>query len=81
MTEQEIKAEIERIINGRYTIWTIGVTDRPEQRRQEHGSPKYWHHWDATTEQVARRIEQYFIDQGCKGGVGGGVNPNYVYIF
>ena len=81
MTEQEIKSDIERIINGNYSVWTIGVTDRLDQRRQEHGNPKYWHQWDASTEQVSRRIEAYFLAKGCKGAEGGGGNANYVYIF
>jgi len=81
MTEQEIKAEIEIHIKGRYSAWTIGITDDPDRRRTEHENPKCWHHWCATTEEVARRIESYFIKKGCKGDVGGGDNPNYVYIF
>lgn len=81
MTEQEIKTDIERFIKENYSIWTIGVTDRPEQRKQEHDNPKYWHQWDASTEQVARRIESHFIAKGCKGGGGGLGDANYVYIF
>jgi len=81
MTEQEIKAAIEGYIKGRYSQWTIGITDYPNRRRTEHGDPKYWHHWNASTEQAARRIEAYFFKKGCKGAGGGGVSPNYVYIF
>lgn len=81
MTEQEIKAEIERHINGRYSVWTIGITDDPDRRKREHGNPQCWHHWDASTEEVARRIESYFLEKGCKGAGGGGGNANYVYIF
>jgi len=81
MTERDIIDAIERIIRENYSAWTIGVTDRPEERRQEHGNPSTWHHWDASTEQVARRIEAYFTDLGCQGDVGGGGNANYVYIF
>ena len=81
MTEQEIKAKIEGYVSSNYSIWTIGVTDNPERRKGEHGNPQYWHQWDAATEAIARRIETYFIDKGCKGGGGGLGNANYVYIF
>ena len=81
MTEQEIKTEIERHINGRYSVWTIGVTDAPDKRKREHGNPRWWHHWDASTEEVARRIESYFLEKGCKGAGGGRGKANYVYIF
>jgi len=81
MTEQEIIAEIEVHIKGNYSVWTIGVTDDPDRRRTEHGNPKCWHHWNASTEQVARRIETYFTDKGCEGAGGGKGNANYVYIF
>jgi len=81
MTEQEIKVEIERYIKVSYSTWTIGITDDPDRRGTEHGNPQRWRHWYTTTEEVARRIESYFIEKGCKGDVGGGENPNYVYIF
>jgi len=81
MTEQEIRGEIERYIKGRYSVWTIGVTDDPDRRRIQHGNPQCWHHWDASTGEVARRIESYFLEKGCKGAGGGGGNANFVYIF
>lgn len=81
MVEQQVKADIERYISGKYSIWTIGVTDNPQKRKEEHDSPKYWHQWSASTEQAARDIEACFLKKGCKGGTGGGGNANYVYIF
>ena len=85
MTEQEIISAIEGHIAEKYSIWTIGVTDRPNKRKQEHEQDRedvsHWHEWDASTELVARRIERYFIDKGCKGAGGGPGNANYVYIF
>ncbi len=80
-SEGEIKQEIERIVNGKYSLWTIGVTDDPSRRRQEHGNPKYWHQWDADTEQQARNVESYFLNKGMKGGTGGMGKADYVYIF
>ena len=81
MSEQEIKNEIEGCIKGNYSAWTIGVTDDLERRKGEHNNPQYWHQWDAATESIARRIETYFLDKGCKGAGGGRGNANYVYIF
>jgi len=85
MTEQEIISAIEGHIGGRYSSWTIGVTDQPNERKQQHEQDgkdvSCWHQWDASTESVARRIEHYFVDKGCEGAGGGLGNANYVYIF
>lgn len=85
MTEQEIMSAIEDHIGRRCSSWTIGVTDQPNERKQEHERDRKnvscWHQWDASTELVARRIERYFVDKGCKGAGGGLGNANYVYIF
>lgn len=85
MTEKDIMSAIGNHIGGNYSSWTIGVTDRPDERKEEHKKEgkdvSYWHEWDASTESVARRIESYFINKGCKGGGGGLGDANYVYIF
>jgi len=80
-SESAIKADIERIVGGKYSIWTIGVTDDPNRRKGEHGNPKYWHQWNADTEQAARNVESYFLAKGMKGGGGGAGRADYVYIF
>lgn len=80
-SEATIKQEIESIVGGNYSIWTIGVTDNPTRRRQEHGNPSYWRHWNADTEQAARNVETYFLAKGMKGGSGGAGRADYVYIF
>lgn len=79
-SEAVIKAAIERLVS-KYYLWTIGVTDNPSRRRQQHGNPKTWYQWDADTEQVARNVEAYFVKKGMKGDVGGGGRADYVYIF
>ena len=79
-SESQIISEIEsKVIH--YPSWTIGITDNPERRRQEHGNPLRWYCWNALIETAARRIEKHFIDKGMHGDVGGGISPNYVYIF
>jgi len=82
MNEQEMKIAIERVVgNTRYSSWTIGITDDPDRRRSEHNNPTHWHQWRADTETIARNVEKYFLDKGMKGDAGGGISPNYVYIF
>lgn len=80
-SESAIKSAIEGIVGGKYSIWTIGVTDDPARRRGEHGNPPSWRHWDADTETAARNVERYFLDKGMKGAPGGAGRADYVYIF
>ena len=80
-SDLEIKLEIDRIVQGHYSVWTIGVTDDPARRKTEHGNPKCWHHWDANTETDARNVERYFLDLGMKGAPGGLGRADYVFIF
>ena len=67
-----------------YSLWTIGVTDDPEIRREEHeGNGKDvndWEHWIADSKRATREVEKHFIDLGMQ-GVGGGGDAEYVYIF
>lgn len=79
-TENEIRRAIEKIA-ANYPEWTIGVTDDPTRRKEEHGDPDDWHHWDADSEEEARNVESHFIEMGMKGGTGGQGKANYVYIF
>ena len=80
MREDDIKNAIINLVY-RYSDWTIGITDNPSRRKSEHRNPKDWYRWRANTENVARRIERYFLGKGMSGDTGGGINPNYVYIF
>ena len=79
--EERIKSEIDKRAKGIYRLWTIGVTDRPAERKEEHGKPEDWHQWNADTEEAARTVEKHFIDKGMKGGTGGTGKADYVYIF
>lgn len=84
-TEANIKKEIEAIVKkydpAKYSVWTIGVTDDPVQRKKDHDNPKDWHQWNGSSEEVARNVESHFIKKGMKGGTGGKGNADYVYIF
>ena len=46
MSEREIKNKIETLVNSKYSIWTVGITDNPTRRKDEHGNP-----WVAVTVQ------------------------------
>lgn len=85
MKENEIIRAIEERVNSAktkdYSLWTIGITDDPDRRREEHDDPKYWMQWRADTETIARNVEKYFLEKDMNGAPGGGESPNYVYIF
>ena len=79
-SESQIISEIESIVIH-YPSWTIGITDDPDRRRQEHGNPTRWYSWNAVLESSARSVEKYFLDKGMNGATGGGISPHYIYIF
>ena len=89
MEKSEIIRAIEESVNStkskNYSIWTIGITNDPERRKNEHEAnghnTKFWKYWKAESETDAREIEKHFQGKGMKGGGGGGENPTYVYIF
>ena len=67
-------------------IWTIGVTDKPDERKSQHKSDgknvDFWTQWNADSEKDARDIEEYYKEQKkMKGGLGGPGSADYVYIF
>ena len=68
---------------GGYSSWYCGITADPNERFQAHdvtaaSAAKYW---DAGSEEEARAIERHFLQKGCLGGAGGGINPRYVYVY
>jgi hypothetical protein len=85
MKKEDIKNEIKKIVGKNYTNWTIGITDNPAQRKEQHindgkkiGS---WHQWKTDSEKDGREIESYFLEKRMKGGTGGDTGAEYVYIF
>lgn len=78
-SEKEIKDAIQKHIaneGGTYATWYIGVTNDAERRLfGEHRVNKengWWVYRTAYSTDVARRVEEYFVDLGCDGGAGGG---------
>lgn len=84
MNESELKMAIEGSVKT-YSLWTIGITNDPERRKTEHRNEgkniQYWKDWKADTETIAQNVEKYFLDKGMKGGIGGGDDSTFVYIF
>lgn len=69
-----------------YTMWTIGVTDDPNTRKDQHKSNSknvdFWTQWNADNEKDARDIEEFYLKKKkMKGGGGGPGTADYVYIF
>lgn len=80
--EADIKKAIEKITGGkRYEVWTIGVTDNPSHRREEHGRPTIWHYWEVASEADANNTVAAYKSKGMKGYTGKEVTPaKYLYI-
>lgn len=89
MGTSQIIGRIESIVesSGRpYPLWVVGVTDDPARREKEHRRDNHntsrWRHWNAGTEEDARRVEAYFIVvKKMRGGTGGSGSADYVYFF
>lgn len=81
----EIEDRVSRSKKADYTIWTIGITDKPKIRKDQHENGgkeiKHWKDWSTNSEKDGRDIEEYFLDKGMKGDTGGGGLAGYVYIF
>lgn len=70
-----------------YSSWAIGVTDDPIECKSTHEREKHivsrWRHWDAGTENDARKIARYLQCKEMLGGPGGPGGPGsarYVYV-
>lgn len=83
MTNQQIINEFLGYMaktGGLYKEWYVGITNDPQQRLfTEHNVDEQngnWIHAPADTNLVARSVEDYFLNQGCDGGSGGGDNSS-----
>jgi len=95
-TNKEIIAAIRKRIKdtkkGNYAIWRIGLTHNPTLRKEQHGDPKYWLQWKASSLSNAQNVEDYFLNEfpensmdRMSGGTGGNMDSSkkdvYVYIY
>lgn len=74
-----------RKCGGGYSDWYAGIASEPRARLfsdhnvAENGA---WIYHDCGSDSVARDIEDYFLNQGCQGGPGGGdYTTHYVYAY
>lgn len=82
---QEIDDHI-RNGGGEYPSWYVGIASDPHARLfNDHNVDEntgYWIYHDCGSDNSARKVEEYFINKGCKGGAGGGDNTTrYVYAY
>lgn len=65
---------------GYYSDWYVGITNDPKKRLfAEHGVDEkrgQWIYAPVDTNEVARTVEDYFLNQGCDGSGGGGDNSS-----
>lgn len=81
--------EITTYINkngGLFYQWYVGITSDIEQRLfNGHSVDRYaniWIYRSLISSDEARRLEAYFLSQGCRGDVGGGdKNANFIYCY
>lgn len=88
-TKEQIRSEIKVYIKaygGVCADWYVGVASDPESRLfDDHGVSRegFWIYRECENSDVAREIEEYFINVvGTDGGSGGGDNTTkYVYAY
>jgi hypothetical protein len=75
----QIAQEIDDYINksgGGYSSWYVGIASDPRIRLfNDHNVDEkndYWIYRACGSDTSARKVEEYFINKGCKGGTGGG---------
>jgi hypothetical protein len=72
---------------GGYSDWYVGIAEDPEKRLSEHNvnlkSGDIWIYDHATSSDVAREVEKYFIEilKTDGGGGGGSDSSDYVYAY
>jgi len=69
---------------GSYSQWYVGIATVPRQRLFNDHAVKEkgdaWIYRQCASSDIARAIEKHFLDQGMKGGSGGGdYNSDHVY--
>jgi len=79
MNKFELILQIEAFFKSRYNAWCLGITDRPMEREFELRHPKNWHVWEADTQEIAKEIEELFVQKGCKCVYGD--SGRFIYMF
>ncbi len=77
----EITGSIDRITNGNFGGWNIGITDDIAKSKTDNGAPTIWYNWRADTEGEAKEVEGNFTSKGMQGVSASGATPQHVYMF
>jgi hypothetical protein len=68
-----------------FNLWTIGMTDDSDKRRQqlidERTDCSCWRDWEADSEKVATSILEHFQNKGMKSEVNGTKKSKYIYSY
>lgn len=83
-SEEEIKSDIKNFISkngGSYSDWYVGITEDPKRRLEQHGAKDAWIYRQAASDEVARRIEKYFVEVLGTDGAPGGGDEDAVYVY
>lgn len=85
-SKQEIISDIDAHIKkggGGYGAWYVGISEDAEKRLNKHNAKEWYIYRQASSSQVAREIEIYFVNVlGTDGGTGGGdENTDMVYAY
>ena len=88
MTYQNIVNELYNYYTksgGDYNNWYVGITNDIDSRLYgDHNVSRkgVWYHAEADSNDVARQVENHFLDLGMDGKGGGGKsNSNFVYTY
>ena len=83
--KQEIDTKIRETCIGKfYSDYNIGITKDPEKRVfKDHKVERNKCHWifEAENKQAVSEIEGYFIEKGMKGGTGGRIDDECVFVY
>ncbi|MAE11373.1 MAG: hypothetical protein QGI51_07155 [Dehalococcoidales bacterium] len=79
-TEAEIVAAAEKIAGSRMEVWTVGVADNVDLRREEHGRPTMWHFWTPESDDVANAVMEQLKAKGMQGYSGTDTGKGNLYI-
>jgi len=84
-TNASIKAEIAGHVGTNYSAWRIGITadwaTRKKEWKDAGHNVDYWHCWQADSSADAKDIESHFIEKELKGGTGGQLSRDTVYVY
>jgi hypothetical protein len=87
-TKAIIMSEINLKVGSYARIFRIGITHRPDERKQYWSTKeniRYWSQWRADSLSDAREIESYFINErqmkGCTGGDMSSRYFTYIFVF